>query len=166
MARKPEATRTAVVPESFFVALGARLLRDFGASASENILYEIGREAGRSFIKIEERSLGRPLRDAPQIRAVLRKFGKEYRWADISLKELDVASKFAIVKWKNAVGVPKGGSSVPMCHVGRGLLSGAADVIFREMCDAIETKCQAMGQEHCEIVVGLPDRVAAIAETM
>lgn len=158
--------RTVVVPESFFQALGVRLLKDFGPNAAENLLYEIGRDAGRTFVGILESRSGQRMRDEPQIRSLLQMFEEEFGWAKITFKTLDVPGKFAVIEWKNGVGVPKEGSRVPICHLGRGLLSGAAEIAFGARCDAIETKCQAMGQDHCEIVVGIPERVSSVAEQM
>jgi predicted hydrocarbon binding protein len=158
-------TRTVVVPESFFEALGVRLVKDFGPNAAENILYEIGRDAGRTFVRIAERDSGRRIESEAGIRALLRRFA-DFGWADIEFQELDVPGKYAVIEWKNGVGVPRGGSGFPVCHLGRGLLSGAAEVVFRSPCDAIETTCQAMRGDHCEIVVGVPDRVALVAEQL
>lgn len=166
MARDPGSPRTVVVPESFFQALGIRLLKDFGPNAAENLLYEIGRDAGRTFARIVESRYGHRMQDEAQIRSLLRTFGEDYGWAEITFKTLDVQARFAVVEWKNGVGVPKEGSRVPVCHLGRGLLSGAAEIAFGARCDAIETKCQATGQDHCEIVVGIPERVSAVAEQM
>jgi len=56
--------RTAVVPESFFNALGARLSKDLGSHAAQNVLYELGRDAGHSFIAVAEDRLGRRIKTA------------------------------------------------------------------------------------------------------
>lgn len=161
---KERGPRTVVVPESFFEVLGIRLVKDFGPNAAENLLYEIGRDAGRTFVRIAERSGGR-IEGESGIRNLLRRFA-DFGWADIEFRTLDVAGKFAVVEWKDGVGVPKGGSEFRVCHLGRGLLSGAAEIAFGSPCDAIETKCQAMGGDHCEIVVGVPERVALVAEEL
>lgn len=155
--------RTVVVPESFFEALGTRLVKDFGPNAGESLLYEIGQEAGKAYARDAERRLGRGIGTAAGVRRLVERFGA-FGWAHIRFLSLDVPNKFAVVEWRDAVGVPKGGSPVPVCHLGRGLLSGAAEVAFGVQCDAIETKCQAMGADHCEIAVGLPERMTAIAE--
>jgi predicted hydrocarbon binding protein len=155
--------RTVVVPELFFEALGVRLMKDFGPNAAENLLYEIGRDAGRTFAEKEERDLGHPFRSDREIESLLQRFSG-YGWAHIRFRSLDVPGKFAIVEWRDGVAVPRGGSPVPVCHLGRGLLSGAAEVAFGSACDAIETACQAMGRDHCEIVVGIPERVSEVAE--
>lgn len=153
------------MPESFFTALGIRLTKDFGPSAAENLLYEIGRDAGRNFVKMAERNVGRRMESEEEIRSLLGRFA-DFGWARIGFRTLDVPGKYAVVEWKDGVGVPKGGSEVRVCHLGRGLLSGAAEVAFGSPCDAIETACQAMGGDHCEIVVGVPDRVALVAEQL
>ncbi|HYS71262.1 MAG TPA: V4R domain-containing protein [Thermoplasmata archaeon] len=156
--------RTVVVPEDFFAALGARLLRDFGPAGAEDVLYELGRDAGRSFVRMTERYFGGPMRSADDFRRVIAMFGREYRWADVDVRTLDLPGKFMLVEWRNGIGVPKGGSPRPVCHLGRGLLSGAAEVAFEEPCDAIETQCQAMGADHCEIVVAVPAKLSGLAE--
>ena len=163
MAGNEGTDRTVVVPEAFIYALGTRLLRDFGPNAAERILYDIGRDAGRAFARMTERYLG-PIREREDVEAMIRTFDTEYHWADIRLREFDFAGKSAVVEWRNGVGVPRGGSPEPVCHLGRGLLSGAAEIVFGAKCDAIETKCQAMGAESCEIVVGVPERMAEVAE--
>lgn len=163
MPSKGDRGRTVVVPESFFEALGVRLMKDFGPNAAENILYEIGRDAGSTYAQQAERELGHPIRSEQEIQGLLKRFGG-YGWAHIRFRTLDVPAKFAVVEWRDGVGVPKGGSATPVCHLGRGLLSGAAEVAFASPCDAIETSCQAMGADHCEIVVGIPDRVSSVAE--
>ena len=163
MASNARGGRTVVVPESFFEALGIRLVKDFGPNAAESILYEIGRDAGKAYARSAEHGLGREFGTEDRVRTLLRRFG-EFGWAQLRFLSLDAPSKFAVVEWREGVGVPRGGSPVPVCHLGRGLLSGAAEVAFGAPCDAIETKCQAMGADHCEIVVGVPDRVSRIAE--
>ena len=159
----PPTRRTVVVPDVFFTALTSRLRRDIGRSAAHNLLYDIGRDAGRAFMEMAKQVLGR-LEDEEDTRKVIRMFGTEYGWADIDLTTFDLNGKCAVVRWKNGVGVPHGGSKEPVCHLGRGLLSGAAEVLFGVACDAVETKCEAMGADTCEFVVGGADRVAEIAE--
>jgi predicted hydrocarbon binding protein len=166
MPREGNGPRTVVVPEWFFGVLGGRLFRDFGPNAAEHVLYEIGRDAGRAFARGEEHALGRTIHGEEAIRALVRKFGSEYGWADIALRELVVPEKFAVVEWRDGVGVPRGGFPAPVCHVGRGLLSGAAEICFGAPCDALETKCQAMGHDRCEVIVGMPDRIAQISEQL
>lgn len=156
--------RTVVVPEAFFVALGARLRKDLGRNPTENILYELGRDAGRAFVRMAQEYLGGPVRTAEEFERVVMMFGKDYRWADVEIRTLDVPGKYMAVEWRNGVGVPKSGSQRPWCHLGRGLFSGAAEVFLGEPCDAIETQCEAMGADHCEIFVGVPSRIAEIAE--
>lgn len=163
MVVKEASGRTVAVPESFFEALGIRLMKDFGLNAAENILYEIGRDAGRTYARKEEQSLGHRITSQAEIQNLLQRFGG-YGWAHIRFRSLDVPGKFAVVEWRDGVAVPKAGSPVPVCHLGRGLLSGAAEVAFGSACDAIETSCQAMGNDHCEIVVGIPERVSQVAE--
>ena len=158
--------RTVVVPETFFTALGARLVKDFGPNGAASVLYDTGRRAGRDFVLMAEKYLGESIRHEEEIRALILMFGREYRWADLTVKELDVPGKYAVIDWRNGVGVPSGGSRRPVCHIGRGLLSGAAEVFFDQPCDAIETQCQAMGADHCELIVGASDRVAKVAERL
>lgn len=155
---------TVVVPASFFSALGVRLTKNFGRNAAEAMLYDIGQEVGRSFVKTAQAYLGAEMRTEEDVRTLLGYFDREFRWAKISLESVDVPGKAAVVAWREGVGVPRGGSKLPVCHLGRGLLSGAAEIVFQTRCDAIETQCEAMGADHCRIVVGDPDRIAEIAE--
>lgn len=156
--------RTAVVPESFFNALGARLSKDLGSHAAQNVLYELGRDAGHSFIAVAEDRLGRRIKTEADYRDLLRLFAEEFGWAHMSLKSIDLPGKHVVVEWWNGVGVPTRGSPEPVCHLGRGLLSGATEVVFGGSCDAIETQCQAMGAKRCEIVVGVPNQIAYLSE--
>src|SRR5436309_1422151 len=114
--------RTVVVPEAFFSALGARLHKDLGRNAAASILYDVGRRAGRSFVQMAEAYLGEQIRDEEGIGRLMTMFGRDYRWADIEFKVLDVPGKYLIVNWTNGVGVPRGGSTQRVCHLGRGLL--------------------------------------------
>ncbi len=156
--------RTVVVPAAFISTLGERLLRTFGPNAAEDILYDIGRVAGRDFTRVAEGQFGRPLRTAEDFDALLQMVGRDYRWAEITLREIDVPGKSAVLEWRDGVGVPHGGSPRPVCHLGRGLLAGAAEVLFGTTCDAIETQCQGMGAAHCEIVVGTPNHAGTVSE--
>jgi predicted hydrocarbon binding protein len=156
--------RTVLVPDSFFEALGVRLLKYFGPNAAESLLYEIGRDAGKTYARRMRQALGDRLGTQDGMQLLLERFAG-YGWARLRFRTLDVPSKFAFVEWRDGIGVPKGGSPVPVCHLGRGLLSGAAEVVFDAPCDAIEVKCQAMGADACEIVVGMPERMASIAES-
>lgn len=159
MARREGEERTVVVPGSFFSAIAVRLIKDFGPNAAEALLYDMGRDVGRAFARMAETYMGGKIREEADIRALVAMFDREYRWAELGIEALDVPEKYVVVTWKNGVGVPKGGSRQPVCHLGRGLLSGAAEVVFGVPCDAIETQCQATGKEHCRIVVGEPNRI-------
>ena len=155
--------RTVVVPESFFEGLGIRLLKVFGPNGAQSLLYEIGQEAGRAYARDARQGRGLRIGTDGGIRSLVGKF-QRFGWARIRFLSLDVPNKFAVVEWRDGVGVPKAGSSVPVCHLGRGLLAGAAEIAFGAPCDAIETKCEAMGADHCEIVVGIPERMTSVAE--
>ncbi|HEV8594631.1 MAG TPA: hypothetical protein VGR51_03785, partial [Thermoplasmata archaeon] len=100
---------TVVVPASFFSSLGLRLVKNLGPNAAELMLYDIGREVGRSFVAHSEGYLNRTLRSEADVRTLLGFFGKEFRWAKISLESIDMAAKFVVVEWRDGVGVPRGG---------------------------------------------------------
>ena len=44
-------------------------------------------------------------------------------------------------------------TNFPVDHIARGLHAGAAEVIFKCSMDAVETKCQAMGDQYCEFIL-------------
>jgi predicted hydrocarbon binding protein len=77
-------------------------------------------------------------------------------WGDIQVMKLDMKQKRAIVQARNSPIAlqypPSKSSKVPVDHIMRGYMAGAAEVAFGTPTDFIETKCQAMGDPHCEFI--------------
>lgn len=161
---KSRGLRSVMIPRSFFFALERGLERDLDPGTTASLLYDIGREAGRTLVKDQDRDADGGGHGEAAFRDLLEAMGDEYGWAEINLKAVDVAGKFAVIGWRNALETESHDRPLPGCHIGRGLLSAAGTAIFGADCDAIETQCQAMGADHCEIVVGRADRVAQAAE--
>jgi len=134
------------------------LIQDFGREVAATFLYEVGKTAGRSYMEVAQK-MGLKTETAEDIRRVLEKLGTLGGWAKIELVKVDMMEKMGIIRWRNGVSVRDRKSEVPVCNVGRGLMAGGAEVIFGTECEAIERKCEAMGNEFCEVVVGESETV-------
>jgi predicted hydrocarbon binding protein len=76
-------------------------------------------------------------------------------WGEWKLILLKDSEKHSIIQIVNSplVRVIKRNTNFPVDHVMRGLHAGAAEIIFKTEVDAVETKCQAMGDPYCELVL-------------
>lgn len=150
--------RFLLVPASFISAIEDRLIQDFGREIAATFLYEVGKTAGRSYVEMAKR-LGFKTETSEDVRRILEKLGTLGGWARVELVKADMKARRAIIRWWNGVSVRDRKSEAPVCHIGRGLMAGGAEVIFGTGCEAIERRCEAMGHEFCEVVVGESEAV-------
>jgi len=78
---------------------------------------------------------------------------------------LDGNKKIARIRWKNGVSVRNRKGKTPVCHFGRGVLTGAVEEIFGRRCESIEVSCQGKGDKFCEAVVAEPAEISRLVET-
>lgn len=144
-------TRALVLPIGMFWALWddfERILRPSGLAA---VLYDAGKKVGehaakrlKEMFKVEGEELIQSLAQA----------GKATGWGITAIKRIDIKRYTATIIVKDcfeAAAWRKKPYSV--CHWTRGYLAGYIGMVFGKTVEAIETKCMAKGDSHCEFKV-------------
>ena len=87
-------------------------------------------------------------------------------WGKVSIVEFDPEKKIARIRWTNGVSVRNRKGKTPVCHFGRGILTGAMEQTFGRKCESLEVSCQGKGDRFCEAVIGEPAEITRLAEQL
>ena len=79
--------------------------------------------------------------------------------------DFDLSKKLVRISWQNGVSVRNSKNKTPVCHFGRGILTGAISEIVGFKCESIETSCQGKGDGYCEAVLAEPREINRMFET-
>src|SRR5437879_13538694 len=85
-------------------------------------------------------------------------------WGKLEIVDFDPSKKFARIRWKNGVSVRNRKGKTPVCHFGRGILTGAIEQTFGRKCESLEVSCQGKGDRFCEAIIGDPAEITRHAE--
>ncbi len=85
-------------------------------------------------------------------------------WGKVSIVNFDLEKKIARIRWTNGVSVRNRKGKTPVCHFGRGILTGAMEQVFGRKCESLEVSCQGKGDRFCEAVIGEPAEITRLAE--
>jgi len=85
-------------------------------------------------------------------------------WGKVSIVDFDLKKKIARIRWTNGVSVRNRKGKTPVCHFGRGILTGAMEQTFGRKCESLEVYCQGKGDRFCEAIIGEPAEITRIAE--
>ena len=81
-------------------------------------------------------------------------------WGLLEVALLDVNNNSGIVHFKNSPYTEYyGRSDYPIDFTATGFVAGGLSVVLGKDVDAVETKCQALGDRFCVIEVGMPDLI-------
>lgn len=152
------------MPVGLIHSIEDRLTESFGPVTAISFQYEIGREGGAKFTKFA-RKIGFPIKSASDIQRMADSLGTMSGWGKIDVVEFDFKKRHARIRWKNGVSVRKRTGKTPVCHFGRGILTGAVAEILGAKCESIELSCQGKGDKYCEAVIAEPREINRLVDT-
>jgi predicted hydrocarbon binding protein len=156
--------RFLLIPVKLIHSIEDRLTESFGPVTATSFQYEIGREGGAQYIHLAQKA-GFSLKSPGDIQRIASSLGTLDGWGKLEIVDFDFAKKLARIRWKNGVSVRNRKGKTPVCHFGRGILTGAVGEIFGGRCESIEVLCQGKGDRFCEAVIGEPREISRLADT-
>ncbi len=152
------------IPVKLILSIEDRLTESFGPVTATSIEYEIGKEGGAQYIALAQKT-GFKL-DAPEeVQKIAENLGTLNGWGKLDVVSFDFAKKLARIRWRNGVSVRNRNGKTPVCHFGRGILTGAVGAIFGSNCESIEVSCQGKGDKYCEALIGDSREIDRLVET-
>ena len=152
------------IPVKLVHSIEDRLVKSLGPVTATSFEYEIGREGGGQYIQIARRT-GLDVRSQRGIQQLATLLGTMSGWGKVDVVGFDLGKKLVRIRWKNGVSVRNKNSKTPVCHFGRGILTGAVSEILGVKCESIEVSCQGKGDSYCEAVVSEPREISRLFET-
>lgn len=152
------------IPVKLIHSIEDRLTQSFGPVTATSFQYEIGRDGGAHYMRIAEKA-GFNIRNFQELQKVARRLGTLGGWGRLQVTQVDFDKKVLRVRWTNGVSVRNKKGKTSVCHFGRGILTGATEVIFKTGCESLETSCEGKGDNFCEAVIAEPDEIARLADT-
>jgi len=156
--------RFLLIPVELIHSIEDRLTESFGPVTATSFQYEIGREGGAQYIHLAQKA-GFSLKSPNDIQKIASRLGTLDGWGKLQIVDFDPTKKFARIRWKNGVSVRNRKGKTPVCHFGRGILTGAVGEIFGTRLESIEVSCQGKGDSFCEAIIGEPREISRLADT-
>lgn len=151
------------IPLKLIHSIEDRLTENLGPVTATTFQYEIGREGGRDYMRMAERE-GYNIKSLRDVRKLAERLGTLGGWGRLGVEEIDFDKRLVRVRWTNGVSVRNKRGKTPVCHFGRGILTGCAEYIFGKKCDSLEITCEGKGDSCCEAIIGDPSEIARFAE--
>ncbi len=152
------------IPIALIHSIEDKLTDNFGPMTATSFEYEIGKEGGAQYVKIAAKA-GFDIKSPKNIRAIADRLGTLSGWGKLEIVGFDFEKSLARLRWKNGVSVRNRKGKTPVCHFGRGILTGATETIFGKKCESLEISCQGKGDPYCEAVIGDPAEIGRVANT-
>ena len=156
--------RFLLIPVKLIHSIEDRLTESFGPVTATSFQYEIGREGGAQYIHLAQKA-GFNIKTPSDVQRIASSLGTLDGWGKLEVIAFDPVKKFARIRWKNGVSVRNKQGKTPVCHFGRGILTGAVGEIFGTRLESIEVSCQGKGDGFCEAVIGEPREISRLADT-
>jgi len=156
--------RFLLIPVKLIHSIEDRLTESFGPVTATSFQYEIGREGGAQYVHLA-RKAGFSVKTPSDVQRIASSLGTLDGWGKLEIIAFDPAKKLARIRWKNGVSVRNKQGKTPVCHFGRGILTGAVGEIFGTRLESIEVSCQGKGDSFCEAVIGEPREISLLADT-
>ncbi len=150
------------IPVKLIHSIEDRLTESFGPVTATGFQYEIGKEGGAQYVRIAEKA-GFNVKNPKNIREIANRMGTLSGWGKLEVVGFDFENNIARIRWKNGVSVRNRKGKTPVCHFGRGILTGASEVIFGRKCESLEVSCQGKGDDYCEAIIGDPVQIGRVA---
>ncbi len=152
------------MPLTLIHSIEDRLTENLGPLTATSFQYEIGKEGGREYMRMA-RKAGYDITDFRELRKIAERLGTLGGWGKLQVTEVDPGRRIIRVRWTNGVSVRNRRGKTPVCHFGRGILTGCAEVIFDKKCESLETSCEGKGDQYCEAVIGDPAEIVRVANS-
>ena len=153
------------IPIKLIHSIEDRLTKSFGPVTATSFEYEIGREGGAQYIHLAQKT-GLDTKTQAGTQRIADILGTASGWGRVEITDFDVGKRLVRIRWKNGVSVRNRKGKTPVCHFGRGILTGALSEIFGAKFESIEIACQGKGDSYCEAVIGEPREIDRLADTM
>lgn len=152
-----------VRPSKLMHSIEDSLIRSFGRISATNLLYEMGKEAGRNSAKRVEKETSN-ISALQAFRQICRVLTPVWGWESLETSEFDLEKRLARSRGMGSIYLRNRTGKTPTCHFGRGLVAGVLEVILRTECESIEIACEGRGDNYCELIAGAPAQIARLAE--
>jgi predicted hydrocarbon binding protein len=156
--------RFLLIPVKLIHSIEDRLTESFGPITATSLQYEIGKEGGAQYVHLAQK-VGIGTKSPSDVQRIASSLGTHNGWGKVEIVDFDFNKKIARIRWKNGVSVRNRKGKTPVCHFGRGVLTGAVEEIFGRRCESIEISCQGKGDSFCEAVVAEPAEISRLVET-
>lgn len=153
------------IPVKLIHSIEDRLTENLGPVTATSFQYEIGKEGGAHYMRMAQKA-GYDITNVGDVRKIAERLGTLGGWGRLDVTEVDLEKRIARVRWINGVSVRNKRGKTPVCHFGRGILTGAAEVVFGRKCESIEVSCEGKGDDYCEAIIGDPAEIARLANTL
>ncbi len=107
---------------------------------------------------------GLDIKSQGDIQKIAERLGTLGGWGKLTIVNVDLAKKMARIRWTNGVSVRNRKGKTPVCHFGRGILTGAMEQTFGRKCESLEVSCQGKGDRFCEAIIGDSAEITRHAE--
>lgn len=151
------------IPIKLIHSIEDRLAHSFGPVTATSIQYEIGKEGGGQYLDLAGKA-GFQVKSIKDIQAIAESLGTLSGWGKLQVVDFDFGKRLARIRWTNGVSVRNKKGKTPVCHFGRGILTGAVQAILKSPCESIELRCQGKGDRYCEAVIGDPREIERIVD--
>jgi uncharacterized protein len=155
--------RFLLIPVKLIHSIEDRLTESFGPITATSFQYEIGKEGGAQYVHLAQK-VGIGTKSPIDVQRIASSLGTQNGWGKVEIVDFDFNKKLARIRWKNGVSVRNHKGKTPVCHFGRGVLTGAVEEIFGRRCESIEVSCQGKGDKFCEAVVAEPAEISRLVE--
>jgi uncharacterized protein len=156
--------RFLLIPVKLIHSIEDRLTESFGPITATSFQYEIGKEGGAQYVHLAQK-VGIGTKSPIDVQRIASSLGTHNGWGKVEIVDFDFNKKIARIRWKNGISVRNRKGKTPVCHFGRGVLTGAVEEIFGRRCESIEVSCQGKGDKFCEAVVAEPGEISRLVET-
>src|SRR5437016_9838788 len=140
------------------------LLKEILVPITANRLqYSIEKQGGAQYMSMARKS-GLDVKNPGDLQRIAERLGTLGGWGKLTIVDVDLAKKVARIRWTNGVSVRDRKGKTPVCHFGRGILTGAMEQTFGRKCESLEVSCQGKGDRFCEAIIGDPAEITRHAE--
>ncbi len=151
------------IPVALIHSIEDRLTESFGPITATSFQYSIGKQGGAQYMSMAKKS-GLNIKSQSDIQKIAERLGTLGGWGKLTIVDIDLAKKMARIRWTNGVSVRNRKGKTPVCHFGRGILTGAMEQTFGRKCESLEVYCQGKGDRFCEAIIGEPAEITRIGE--
>ena len=120
-------------------------------SGLEAVLYDVGKRSGANYAKYLSEKYG--VKDLELISTVIQAT-RATGWGIVEVKSIDFKRLSGTVIIRDCFeALAREKKPYKVCHWIRGFVAGFQSVVFGQPVEAVETKCLAVGDEHCEFEI-------------